>query len=1181
LKTERIYLMVIKSLKITVFILVCIVLSSCSKSDHSQITVVKSSLDREAIYLSELDDTDYSVQWNAINALSHLKSKSAIPKIIQWFQKRDYVGVNDWLRIATKLDDFDLKKAVYSKAIENNERRWSSEDNGERYYFHFDEVESLKKSADEQIRSWLFQGLPSIVHPSQKELIAVLKAIADPRFYSWLENRLSHPELFPYAIEAMFACNREKAIPFICQKLIHGSKNEKKRLMRIFSYKPDPLFKSTLRDLYKKKDPEIDKWISDYLKFNGYDQNESFNKDKKDYSNWPGINYKELWDQVLTGNDSNSYPEEKLLRLLDIEKFKSTDIKSIEAPEAGVRYLLLYSKKGIDRYSNSNDIEVFKSAVESLADSHPSVRNLARSILLRSIDSGWYDFDIYTFPSADVTSFVEKDGYKARMRMIQRKLMDPYVFQLTLDDCAHAVSNWSELAVEFLSKFTPVTLKKNLSSSSFTEMLIKSKLSKKYLDLLNSDYKESLFNMLNGTSQTKKYIAIYLLEYQYNPEFDPIIDRYIKSKDVDDYARFHKSRFKINAKERLKWRNVATKISKFEKVPNNLEMLHNPQDFQNYPEYEKILDLFKSDYNQAIYILFQTGMIKELDALSLILVIEKIVAQNDSRSASRLYSECPKLHPEAFLKLFPLLPAGAVHSPLTEEAIRVIFTNSNTLNFFEPLLMAILQSIPEKKAIGILCKEIKSHSLHLKDDLIDLYQKWPSEKLDYALYSLLQTTLNNPDYIDLDNSKSIAITKLILEILFQRGRINIINYAKKLLNHSDWRFRQAIIQALARVPSDRNRALIQSKLTDDVFYIREEAKKILESPDKLIKSREFIPENSVNNDNTQFPRLLFKISKGLEILHYNKSNHEYSTIASLDLFNPQRISVAGDKIFAASINRLFRLNEKLFPEKELEIGPFATMTASGNAVFVCDEGCLMTFDRDFNLLHKLLLGINSYSNGYKDAHDISINGTDAFLLDNIASPVFILKVDCRDLAQLKITGLREVWGVYHHLYRQAVDQKKGDWIILQKDHNNSGSHQNILLFSTKDLKKRRDFPTLNGFPFEDTIEKDLIDLTSEFPIWALRVINESVYLVQIDPNSPNMFIGNAIPIPIPLEMFPDNIFERSYQLDDKLYCCIRRVGGSLAIIAKNRLLLVNEKKRKIVLDQTLPYEVFECLPIND
>lgn len=103
--------------------------------------------------------------------------------------------------------------------------------------------------------------------------------------------------------------------------------------------------------------------------------------------------------------------------------------------------------------------------------------------------------------------------------------------------------------------------------------------------------------------------------------------------------------------------------------------------------------------------------------------------------------------------------------------------------------------------------------------------------------------------------------------------------------------------------------------------------------------------------------------------------------------------------------------------------------------FVAEDGCLVARDEDGVERGRLDLECGAK----KDAHDVLVRGSRAYLLDNYELPALVFVVDVAEPAQMRVIARTDLSGIGAHLSAQWLDPAADRWWVVRSTSHRSGS----------------------------------------------------------------------------------------------------------------------------------------------
>ncbi|NEP86334.1 MAG: hypothetical protein F6K18_05585 [Okeania sp. SIO2C2] len=145
-------------------------------------------------------------------------------------------------------------------------------------------------------------------------------------------------------------------------------------------------------------------------------------------------------------------------------------------------------------------------------------------------------------------------------------------------------------------------------------------------------------------------------------------------------------------------------------------------------------------------------------------------------------------------------------------------------------------------------------------------------------------------------------------------------------------------------------------------------------------------------------------------------------------------------------SKVIKLSPSLEKLKVYECADVAAMATDGNHIFVCTGGKLVALSQDLETLDEVDLELEGWGwRKKKNAHDILIHQSIAYLLDNVVEPTYILRVDISNPSNLQIISTFDITGINHHLRKQWINPDLNQWCILPYYGTQGGSGENIII----------------------------------------------------------------------------------------------------------------------------------------
>lgn len=158
------------------------------------------------------------------------------------------------------------------------------------------------------------------------------------------------------------------------------------------------------------------------------------------------------------------------------------------------------------------------------------------------------------------------------------------------------------------------------------------------------------------------------------------------------------------------------------------------------------------------------------------------------------------------------------------------------------------------------------------------------------------------------------------------------------------------------------------------------------------------------------------------------------------------LAVDGEDVYAYGGTRaeggpaLLRLDGDLRVLTRAAIPEYAAMAARDGVVFVAGDW-LRAYDRGLALLGEIELPLKDSWSG-KTAHDMILHDGIAYLLDDVVLPLWVIRVDVRDPAAMRVIDRVELSG--GHLAAQWIDAADGRWMVLGSWGGMGGGYEEIV-----------------------------------------------------------------------------------------------------------------------------------------
>ncbi len=299
-----------------------------------------------------------------------------------------------------------------------------------------------------------------------------------------------------------------------------------------------------------------------------------------------------------------------------------------------------------------------------------------------------------------------------------------------------------------------------------------------------------------------------------------------------------------------------------------------------------------------------------------------------------------------------------------------------------------------------------------------------------------------------------------------------------------------------------------------------------------------------------------------------------------------------------SQSKIIKLSQSLEQLKVYECADVAAMATDGNYIFVCTDGKLVALNQDLETLDEVDLALQGWGwREKKNAHDILIYKSVAYLLDNVIEPTYILRVDISNPNNLQILTTFEIHGINHHLRGQWINPELKQWCIIQYYGTQAGSGENIIILPL-DLEtdsinlinsqfepwKRVNSSLILGYQSISSAsfggsEKsgfDLIAVTSFPPVWGLIYDEQEwLYLAKIQTSNNQVNFEDKLY----LGEFKDyNFRARITSIDKLLFLVIQEYTTQRSF---TRLLIIDvAQEASIILNQNLEVQSLHNLTLS-
>lgn len=206
-----------------------------------------------------------------------------------------------------------------------------------------------------------------------------------------------------------------------------------------------------------------------------------------------------------------------------------------------------------------------------------------------------------------------------------------------------------------------------------------------------------------------------------------------------------------------------------------------------------------------------------------------------------------------------------------------------------------------------------------------------------------------------------------------------------------------------------------------------------------------LPLFAVKNSSDLPKNLIVACQDKILKLVYDASNQKYKKQAEFIFRGANRLTKTDKYIFVISNNEVARLGVNFDKPVSKRFGKIDAIVAAGKYVFISADNSFISLDENLNELNRI--------NIEKNAHDIVFYNNDAYLLDNIMQPLYILKVDVKNPSKLQIVKREDFSGVNAHLDYQWLNPELNQWVVIQSYAHMGGSGQVARIYSTNNAKK--------------------------------------------------------------------------------------------------------------------------------
>lgn len=312
------------------------------------------------------------------------------------------------------------------------------------------------------------------------------------------------------------------------------------------------------------------------------------------------------------------------------------------------------------------------------------------------------------------------------------------------------------------------------------------------------------------------------------------------------------------------------------------------------------------------------------------------------------------------------------------------------------------------------------------------------------------------------------------------------------------------------------------------------------------------------------PDIVIAHSTGIMRLTYNNDSNIYSNASFTKSYLASNIEYVKDSFFIVKDNTLSRLNEDLEMEKTLDLNNVGSFAASDDTIFISYNDSFASFNYNLVMLDSFELNVtdDTYGSVKKNAHDIVIYENQAYLLDNILFPIFILIVDIENPQSMQIKNSAFIWGINQHLNDQCLIPELKHWLILQSTSHMIGHGQSMIICSMDNSEELESYNVYDNSWLDTDDNYTSIECITELsPALAIVLSNNSYYLTKVNYNPD--FSNN-----ITYSDFVDLNLSKSNGYSQRLE--IKRSDNYLFICYENKLIVIDvENEFEIILSQEI------------
>jgi len=272
------------------------------------------------------------------------------------------------------------------------------------------------------------------------------------------------------------------------------------------------------------------------------------------------------------------------------------------------------------------------------------------------------------------------------------------------------------------------------------------------------------------------------------------------------------------------------------------------------------------------------------------------------------------------------------------------------------------------------------------------------------------------------------------------------------------------------------------------------------------------PEDCVEQDSFIGKDLVIATNYEIFKLSYNPVNKKYEKRRSLKISdltpdnNSQFIGITefDNHVLVSTDSTLFKVDSSFNQSFSRNFGKIDAFASNESHIFISSNGSFIVLDENLSELGRTAVDINK-----KNLHDILIYNQTAYVLDNVRLPLYIFKIDLKDLKKPTVREKIQFFGVNAHLGTQWLVPELNAWFILEDSGGSNGPVQNVRVFlmenTTVELTESRASPLCTtDYDARGQNGYCILGITQTSPIWAVvryEEENQSVYLAQVNSRS--------------------------------------------------------------------------------